>query len=106
VGTGDKIAVIARYVVRRYCTMDPAHVIARHIGDTNFSTTIPGIRPDLLLKKQADQDVFAQWQVVAGQPTRISPHRRHDVFGAGADAGGPAGGHRFEAGVEAHASKR
>src|SRR4029077_12031295 len=29
--------------------------------------------------------------------------RRHDVFGAGADAGGPAGGYGFEAGVEAHA---
>src|ERR1700730_6666706 len=32
-----------------------------------------------------------------------SAHRRHDVFGAGADAGGPARGHRLEAGIEAHA---
>jgi len=31
-----------------------------------------------------------------------SRHRRHHVFGAGADAG-PAGGQRLEAGVEAHA---
>ena len=32
-----------------------------------------------------------------------SARRRHHVFGAGADAGGPAGGYGLEAGVEAHA---
>src|SRR5438067_136974 len=32
-----------------------------------------------------------------------SAHRRHDVFGAGADAGRPARGHRLQPRVEAHA---
>src|SRR5215475_7698762 len=31
-----------------------------------------------------------------------SPHRRHHVLGTGADAGGPARGHRLQARVEAH----
>src|SRR5689334_14831772 len=33
---------------------------------------------------------------------RRSAHGRHDEFGAGADAGRPAGGDRLQPGVEAH----
>ncbi len=37
-----------------------------------------------------------------GARTSASAHRRHHVLGAGADAGRPACGHGFEAGVEMH----
>src|SRR5580704_18804581 len=73
-------------------------------ADSSLATIIPGSRPDLVLIKQVDQAQSAQCRVVSPQPVSgVSPHCRHDVFGAGADAGGPAGGYGFEAGVEAHA---
>src|SRR5882757_9731549 len=71
---------------------------------SGLTAIIPRVRPVLLLKKQADQVRYFNVRLsYVGRPPGPSPHRRHDVFGAGADAGGPAGGHRLEAGVEAHA---
>src|SRR5690348_7511564 len=73
-------------------------------ADAGLPALIPGIRPDLLLIKQVDQVSALNGRLpVAGRPPEPSPHCRHDVFGAGADAGGPARGYGFEAGVEAHA---
>src|ERR1700730_13931368 len=72
------------------------------IGPTIFgvgSKFLPALR-DGELRGAVEQGPFPP-QLVAGA-TR-SAHRRHHVFGAGADAGGPARGHCFEAGVEAHA---
>src|ERR1700730_10161468 len=72
------------------------------IGPTIFgvgSKFLPVLREGEL-RGAVEQGPFPP-QLVAGA-TR-SAHRRHHVFGAGADAGGPARGHCFEAGVEAHA---
>src|SRR3984893_13768972 len=71
------------------------------IGPTIFgvgSKFLPALR-DGELRGAVEQGPFPP-QLVAGA-TR-SAHRRHHVFGAGADAGGPARGHRLEARVEAH----
>jgi len=40
-----------------------------------------------------------------GRSPGPSPHRRQDVFGAAADAGGPARGHPLQARVKAHPSE-
>jgi hypothetical protein len=57
-----------------------------------LTALIPGIRPDLLLIKQVDQDeAFNGRLSPAGWLPGPSSHCRHEVFGAGADAVGPAG---------------
>ena len=74
------------------------------IGPTIFgvgSKFLPALREGEL-RGGVEQGPFAT-QLVHEAGTRRSAHRRHHVFGAGADAGGPARGHCFEAGVEAHA---
>src|SRR5712691_3202288 len=82
-------------------TTNPVSFGEAHSG---LTAIIPRVRPVLLLNKQADQvsDFNVRLSYV-GRPAGPSPHRRHDVFGAGADAGRPAGGHRLAARVEAHA---
>src|SRR5438477_9208020 len=73
-------------------------------ADLTATALIPGNRPDLLLIKQVDQAGALNGTLSsAGQSPGPSPHCRHHVFGAGADAGGPAGGDGLEARVEAHA---
>src|SRR5882724_4912072 len=74
------------------------------IGPTIFgvgSKFLPALREGEL-RGGVEQGPFAT-QLVHEAGTRRSAHRRHHVFGAGADAGGPTRGHCFEAGVEAHA---
>ena len=73
-------------------------------ADADLPALNPGIRPVLLLIKQVDQVSALNGRLPpAGESPGPSPRRRHDVFGAGADARGPAGGHGLEKGVEAHA---
>src|SRR3984893_5067059 len=74
------------------------------IGRTIFgvgSKFLPALREGEL-RGGVEQGPFPP-QLVHEAGTTRSAHRRHDVFGTGADAGGPACGHRLEAGVEAHA---
>src|SRR6202011_3427395 len=85
---------------QRDVAANPLSSVEAHSGLTK---TYPGIGPDLSPEKTGGSGLRTKLQVVAGRPRGHLPHRRHDVFGAGADAGGPAGGDGLEAGVEAHA---
>src|SRR5262245_47408640 len=81
-------------------TANPASFVEAHPGPTE---TLPGIGPDLPPEKTGRSRRCPKLQVVAGRPPGPSTHCWHDVFGAGADAGGPAGGHGLEPGVETRA---
>jgi hypothetical protein len=60
-------------------------------AEADLAALNPGIRPVLILIKQVDQvSAFNGRLPPAGGSLGPSPHRRHDVFGAGADAHGPA----------------
>ena len=73
-------------------------------ADADLAALNPGIRPDLLLIKQVDQVSALNGRLPpAGGAPGPSPHRRDDIFGAGADARGPGAVTVVETGEEAHA---
>jgi hypothetical protein len=98
-----QIAIIACYVAGEDgvdCSVSDRRFESFGETDPGMTALILGIRPDLLLIKQVDQVGALNGKLPpAGGSPGPSPRRRRNVFGAGADAGGPAAGHGLKSGI-------